>query len=355
MKIKTELLKDMLNKVIQGAGFNKFIPNSNLIELDFSGNLFKMSCTNGTETIQVSSEVSSKGEFFGAISADIFSKLISRQTCEYIDITVSDTAVKIKGNGVYLVEIVFDEENKAVVFPDVFGDYQDKESCQIDAQTIRSVLKYGKAAIATTDEIPCYTGFYCADKVVATDSFKLVINNVSMFDSPKLISGQAMELLKVFGEGGKITVYQREDELIFAADGIRLRTVLLDGIEDYAIDAIQQLADVEFMNTVRINRQALLDALNRVALFVTDYDEQCVSLQFDTESVILQSKSANGVEAVSYEDAIKLDACNYMIRIDLMMDMLKSLDANIIELSFGNDKAIKMCVPDVTQIIALYR
>ena len=60
MKIKTELLKDMLNKVIQGAGFNKFIPNSNLIELDFSGNLFKMSCTNGTETIQVSSEVPSE-------------------------------------------------------------------------------------------------------------------------------------------------------------------------------------------------------------------------------------------------------------------------------------------------------
>lgn len=354
MKIKTELLKEMISAAVKGAGNNKFLPITELIGIKAQDNILSLTCTDATNYIEVSEPVECE-PFYAAVNADIFAKLVGKITSNETEITVTENAVIIKGNGEYKIGIQLDEDGKAVKFENKFN--ADDDIWKVDKQTIKTetierILNVNKSALATTLELPCYTGYYCGKDVVSTDTYKITVLDTNIFDEPCLISPQVMELLSVF-KGDDINVYTKDDIMIFVDEKIKIFTHKLAGIEDFAIDSINRLMDSEFEKFCTFNRQAMINLLDRISLFVGPYDNNAVMLNFTDKGIQVSSRQSNGVEIIPYAGVSDVTPYQCSIDVNLLMTQLKSQTTDITELWYGNDKAIKMCSDDVTQIVCL--
>ena len=355
MKIKTLKLQEMVSKAIKGAGNNKLIPITGLIGIEVKDNKLSLICTDATNYIKVSEVVTDVEDFYVTVSAELFSKLISKMTCETVNIEISDNALIIKGNGEYKIDIQLDEYGSIVKFPDKFNEYplDIENDVYIKKETIDKVLNTNKAAIAVTMEIPCYTGYYFGKDIISTDTFKICATDINVFKEPCLISSQSMELLSVFDDE-KISVYNLPNNvMVFTTPNIQVYTVQLDGIEDFAVDAINGLIDTEFESMCKFDKQSMINLLDRISLFISPYDNNNITMTFTDDGILVKSKKSNGSELIKYTEKENYKPFECVLSVEMLLSQIKAQPGEVVELWYGNDTAIKMTCEDVTQIVAL--
>ena len=353
MKISTIKLQEMVSKIFAGMGNNKLIPITQYVQLEVKDNIFTISATDATNYIYVKEAVETE-DFYVVVDGNLFIQLINRMTCENVDLTLTDNCLIIKGNGEYKLDIQLDEEGQRVKFPEVLPEnYAEKDSKSISKETIVKILNTNKAALATTLEIPCYTGYYFGKDVISTDTYKICALDMNVFDEPMLISATVMELLKVITEDN-ISVYKIDDVIIWETPTTIIFSRELQGIENYQIDAITNLVNSDMENSCEINKSQLLNMLDRLSLFVSPYDQNNVRLQFTKEGIICTSKQSNGSELIPYVDKGN-EHKEFICLIDIVMlqSQIKAIPKDTFELFYGATNAIKICCEDVTQIISL--
>ena len=355
MKIKSNILKEMVSRVILGASNNKLIPITGLIGIELMNNDLSLTTTDATNYIKVTESVEDFNNFYVTVSAELFSKLISKMTSEYIDIEITDNALIVKGNGEYKLDIQLDEDGSVVKFPDKFSEYPlDITTVEyIKKETIDKVLNTNKAAVANTMEIPCYTGYYFGKDIISTDTFKICATDINVFKEPCLISPQAMDLLGVFTDD-VIDVYNLPNNImIFTTPKIQVYTIQLDGIEDFAVEPITELVNTEFESSCKFNKNTMVNLLDRISLFISPYDNNCITLTFTEEGILVKSKKSNGTELIKYTEKDNFKPFECVISVELFATQIKAQNTETVELWYGNDTAIKMTCDDVTQIVAL--
>ena len=352
LSIKTAVLQEMVNRAIKGAGQNKLIPITSLMAIQLKDKQLTLITTDASNTLYITHKLEAE-DFYCVVQAEQFSKLISKMTSENIILELVDSVLNVKGNGNYKLELPLDENGKAIKYPDPVADSQlDGESVTINLATIKSILNVNKAALATTLEEPVYTGYYVGDKVVTTDSYKICGLNVSLFEEPVLISPEMMELLGIM-TSEKINVYMQDDILEFVTDDCIVYGHKMSGIEEFAIDAINDLLDEEFECSCKVVKSDLLALLDRIGLFVSVYDDRMIILTFTDCGIEISSKQSNGVEVIPYAESKSIK--EYTCCIDLLMftQQIKANTADIIEIQFGNERSIKLVNGDVIQVVAL--
>lgn len=354
MKIKTSKLQEMVSKVIKCASNNKLIPMTGLIGIEVSDGILSLTCTDATNYMTVSETI--EGEpLYVTVSAELFSKLIGKITSVEVELSVTDNAFIIKGNGEYKLDIQLDEDGSVVKFPNKFKDcnLEENKKQTIKKSTIEKVLNTNKSALATTMEIPCYTGYYFGKDIISTDTFKITATDINVFNEPCLISSQAMELLSVFSTEN-VDVYMLDNNvMVFDTPNIKVYTIQLEGIEDFAVDAITGLVNTDFDSMCKFNKQMMINLLDRISLFISPYDSNCITLTFTEDGILVKSKKSNGSELIKYTETDNFKAFECTISVELLMAQLKAQSTETTELWYGNDTAIKMCSDDVTQIVAL--
>ena len=307
LTVNAEKLKEMVSRAVKGASNNKLIPITSLmkIELDESGE-FSLTTTDATNYLYIKDKTVIGDKFYAVVPVDVFSKLVAKTTCEAVVLEVVDNILKVKANGNYSIELPLDENGEMIKYPDPFKAYEkfNDSGCIINRSTVGVILETVKPALATTLENPCYTGYYVGDKIVATDTYKIASMNVDLFGTniSCLISPELMNLLAVMTEE-KIEVFFSEDSIIFKTDNCIVVGKVMEGIEDYAIDAISDLVSVEFNSYCKIPKSALLQLLDRLSLFVGTYDKNAVRLTFTKDGMQVESKASNGVEIIKYVDS----------------------------------------------------
>ena len=351
LKIKTLKLQEMVSKSIKGASNNKMIPITGLMAISCKKGVLTLTTTDASNTLKIIEKDMQAEDFYVTVQTDIFSKLVSKTTAETITLTLKDNSLEVKGNGTYNIELPLDEEGELIKFPEYKFNEKAAKSV-INLSSIKSILNANKAAIADTLEVPCLTGYYFDDKVITTDTFKVCSNDIKLFNDKILLPSSLIELLAIMDEE-KINVQISGTNILFTTKNVIIHGSELEGIEDYPAEAIDAYVKTEFESMCKIPKSALLSVLDRLALFVSDYDKNGIYLTFSKDGLLISSKRDNGTELIKYQSSENFQPFTCCADIELLKSQVSAQDSEVTELWYGHDKAIKMISGKITQIVAL--
>ena len=355
LTINTSTLQSMVAKAMKGASCNKMIPLTGLMAIHLNKEMHRLTLltTDATNYLYVRENKVEGDEFYVVIQAEMFAKLISKMTCEKVTLELKDNTLIVKGNGKYSIELPLDEEGELIKYPNpMSGKALVGDTETVNLSTIKLILNTAKSALANTLEVPCYTGYYVGNKVVATDTYKICGINIKLWDEPALVSPEMMSLLDIFTEE-KIAVYRDGNTMVFNTDNCTVYGSLMDSIDDYQIEAIDGLLEQGFESSCKLTKSALLQLLDRLALFVSPYDKNGVYLTFTKDGLQIESKQANSVELIPYAESEGFRDFTCCVDIEMFHSQVKANTGDAITIHYGEENAIKITDGNVAQVVAL--
>lgn len=353
--MSTEKLKEMVSRAVKGVGNNKLIPLTSLMAITLKNNRFILTTTDATNYLYIIEDKILGEDFYAVVDANVFSKLISKMTCEHVILEVRDdlNCLQVKGNGTYKIELPVDENGEYIKYPDPYSKVSDTQDCGvINRTTISVILDTIKPALATTLENPCYTGYYVGNNVLATDTYKIASLDLKLLDDAKLISSEMMDLLAVMNTE-KIKVDIVANDIIYSTPDCIVMGKLMEGLDEFAIDPIMELVNTEFEHSCSIPKSALLQLLDRLSLFVGTYDKNAIYLTFTREGLQISSKAASGVEIIDYVSSKDFTDFTCAIDIQMLTNEVKAIQSDVVDIQYGEDNAIKLVDGNITIIVAL--
>lgn len=354
LEIKTTTLQDMVSKASKCVSNNKLIPLTSLMSIKVKNNTLLLTTTDATNYFYIKSTEKAECEDFEvSVLADLFIKLVQKTTSDTISISLETNALKIKGNGDYTLEILPDENGNPIKFPVKYNSDDFRNDLGIiKLSTVNKIINYNKPSLAVSVELPSLTSYYCGDKVVTSDSYKICSTGVKVFDKPMLISARLMDILSIMSDED-IRITSSEKDILFSTDNEIVYSPIVEGIDTYPIKPITQLIESDFPSTCKISRTAVVDLLDRLALFVSPYDKKGINLTFTKDGVMFSSKKSSGVELVPYITSENFAEYSCCVDVELLKSQIATQDGESIELSYGSKIAIKMTTNDIIQIVAL--
>ena len=353
LKIKTEKLKEMVSRAIKGASNNKLIPITSLMAVQLKDHVLTIITTDATNYLYIKEDKIEGDDFYVVVPVEVFSKLIARMTCETITLAVESNILQVKGNGNYNIELPMDEEGEAIKYPDPLGEVKlQGEGKEIHLSTIQTILNSVKPSLAMTLEIPCYTGYYVGDKVVATDTYKIAMMDTKISDEAMLVSPEAMNLLAVM-TSEKINMDIVDNVIVFTSPDCIVYCTKMEGFDEFDYDGLSGAVNAKFPSTCKIPKNSLLQVLDRLALFVSPYDKNGIHLTFTTDGLQISSKSSSGVELIPYSESKKFKNFSCDIDIAMLLSQIKAQATDMLEIHYGADTSIKMVDGNIIQVTAL--
>ena len=353
LTINTSTLQNMVAKSMKGASCNKMIPLTGLMAIELKDHLLTLITTDATNYLYVREDKVEGDDFYVVIQAEMFSKLISKLTCEKVSLDLKDNTLMVTGNGKYSIELPLDEEGELIKYPNPLATFTSAgEEMTVNLSTIKLILNTAKAALADTLEVPCYTGYYVGHKIVATDTYKICGIDIKLWDEPALISPEMMSLLDIFTDE-KFVAVRNDNTMVFESANCTVYGTLMDSIDDYQIEAIDGLLAQDFESSCKITKSALLQLLDRLALFVSPYDKNGVYLTFTRDGLQVESKQANSIEVIPYAESKGFRDFTCCIDIEMLHSQVKANTGDGITICYGEDSAIKIVDGNVAQVVAL--
>jgi DNA polymerase III sliding clamp (beta) subunit (PCNA family) len=356
MTINTEVLKGLVQRAAKGAIGNNLAPITNMMELELIDGNLRLTTTDLSSYLSIL-----QGEVTGdnmriVLTADIFSRLVGRTTSENITITQTELeSVVIKGNGTYTLPLPLDGNGDPVRFKDIDLEWKKVKGKTVNLSALESLLRVNKASIARGVEAPCYTGYYCGeDSVVTTDRYKVCRNAVRIFDDTTLLQDSFVELFAVLLDE-KVTLKKKGDAVMVKTPSAVIVGEVNDDIENFAIDAINNLIYSEFPYYVVLHKAALLEAIERITLFMDEQvDKGALNLLFTKKGLELSTMGSKNNEVIAYQDDKQFSPFEASIDVTFFKDLIKVQPGDSIDLWYGSDVAVKMATDFVSQVVALY-
>lgn len=354
MKLRTELLKDMISKSVKAASDNKLIPITSLIKIEAKDGEIILETTDATNYLYVKGKTESADSLYAVVGVDIFSKLVAKTTSEFIELSVANDMplLKVRGNGDYTIEMPLDENGGLIVYPDPVSeikgiDFEDT----VKRLVVSNILTSVKPSLATTYENPCYIGYYIGSRVLATDSYKIAGLKEAFCTKETLVSPEVMDLLGVM-TADTIKVEAHNNQFVYRTDDVIVYGPEMGGKEDFAVEPIENLLDTVFEYSCKLDKNIFLSVLDRLSLFISPYDKNAVRLTFAKDGLQISSKASSGIEVIPYKDGFAGSfTCD--IDIEMLTQEVKAVQSDTVSLQYGEDNAIKLEDGNLSIVVAL--
>lgn len=357
LELKTEVLQKMVNKSIHGASNNKLIPLTSYVSVSWSPSVLHMLTTDGMNYLEVATTLDGveADAFTAVVRADTFAKLVRKLSGDSVKLDLSDKYLVVESGGTYKLELLLDDDDNPVPFRMPFDNLVGKEKLgDIDRETINRVMTSLKPSLAVSTAQPHYCCYRVGDEIIATDTSLISVLNKKVFDVARLISAECMNLLDVItADGASVSAYKVEDAVVFVSGSDCLFTRVPAGIENYNADAIKGFTSSDFPYHCTLSVGALIDTLERIALFIGEYDAGAVNFAFDADGVTISSKNTSGVEQVQYETNDQEDEYTCIMDINSALTVFKAQTSQVVDVYYGADQTIKIVDGDLVTIVAL--
>ena len=141
--------------------------------------------------------------------------------------------------------------------------------------------------------------------------------------------------------------------IVFSTNTMKLFAKPQKGIEDYPIDAILEYENQESTSTCAVSKSLLLGVLDRLSLFISDFDVNGVYLNFTTEGVKVTSKNNAGSETIPYTESTNFEPSVCLVSVDALKKQVNARSGDILYIQYGLPNALKFVDKDITHIVAL--
>ena len=354
IELETVLFKDMVSKARKGASNNNMIPLTSMMAIELQDNKLTLITTDSRNYLYVIQDNIPGNDFYAVVIVDTFAALVAKTTSETIHLDLKGNSLEFVGNGKYSIELP-EEEGEMIEFPDPRQDVELDVLDDIHLTKINTILNTVKPSLATTMEELCYTGYYCGDSVIATDGEKISCMNVKLWDEPRIIPAQTMDLLSLM-TAENIAVEAGEDIVIFSTPDCVVDGRTMKCLEDFDYDGILGALDLEYASTCKVKKSSLLQLLDRISLFVTQkVDNNEVFLTFTDKGIQVSSKASSGVELIKYLESDSFEPFSCTIDIGMLVGEIKSLADDAVEIWYGdeNEVSIKFTEGKITKVLSL--
>lgn len=362
IKLKTSVFRDMLNKAVKVCTFNKMLPLTGLVEIEFNEKGISMKTTDNITTLIVTEPVEGLEPVRVVVDASIITALVNKITTDEIELVISNSSLTITGNGVYNLEIRVDESGEVVVLPAIDQELANKAEKEFDFKGIAERLSICNSAIAVGEDEKELKNYYLKDVIVATDQTKVstVTNVDAMKDDELFIREEFGGYLISLGFIKAKYIVSGEKLVIVGENFVLSTTMILEQSENFknsTLLGVKGLLDYNYVNRVKLKKAEILDLLDRAGLFISEYDNKSINFTFLDNEVKVTNLKGTCDEVLTYEE--KALAENFVeitavLNIEWLKQLLSVLPGEVIEFQFDNtDRAIKIVDGNITQIISI--
>ena len=352
MKISTTILKDAVAKSIKGSSNNNNLPLTSMIGIKLSGGKLRLLSTDMVNTLCVIIDKVAGDDVDITVSADLFSKLISKVTSESVEMTVNDGVLNVKANGSYKIPIVSDE-NGDVSFPDITVDTTLLAPVNVKLTSILNVFNINRASLLDSVDSPL-GGYMCTNEaVISTNGGILTSNKLRLFGDDDLLIPPQMMYLLTLNDVEDITMYTDGNTLYFVTDNLIVAGSELSGKEEYPVEDIADYFNIEFNSSCKVPRELLLSVIDRLMLFISSFDKNCATFTFTRTGINISSKAGSSDELIRYVGSENFKEFSCEVNIPAFKKLVSASPLDTITLYYGDDSVIAIKDGNVSQILAL--
>lgn len=339
--ISTKSLQAMAGKLSK-CSTNKLLEITKYWHLVVTDKGFEMTAMDGSNYI-TAKDPAVKGSLDAIVRADQFGKLIDKTSVDKVVLELKENYLRVVGNGDYKVEIVLGE-----TYP--FYEVPEKVA-KLEAETagLKKINTYNKSAVSTTLADGYLTGYYVSgSEAVTSDSIKICINPVEVFEEPVLLTAEMMTLATALS-GEKFTIQAWDNKVMMLDDTTVIYGAQLDGIEEFPdVDAF---AEMEFASNVKLSKLGITAILDRLTLFLDSFDKSEIMLEF-TDKTLKISTGKGSFEEIAYAEANGVEPFVCNVNVVYFKDIVSAVQNEYFYLHFGEETMIEVVDGDVIFILA---
>lgn len=354
MKISTPILKDAVAKAVKGSSNNGRIPLTSKMGIKLSDGKLRLLTTDATNNMCVIIDKVVGADVDITVDAELFSKLISKLTCESVEMKVDGGALVVVGNGTHKIGIDSDDDGN-VIFPDIRTEF-DGEPKIVKLTYIMNAYNVNKASLSKEEDDRIeLTGYMCTDRVISTNGSILTSNNISLFgkDESYLISPNMMFLLTLC-DTEDIKLYVAEDgTLNFVTDNLIISGKELINKEEYPLEDILEYFNIEPESTCKVPKELFLSVIDRLMLFVQPFDKNCANFTFSRVGIKISSQSGSSDETIKYVESKNFKDFSCEVNIPALKQLVTATPSDTISIGYGDESVLIFKEGNITQVLSL--
>lgn len=298
-----------------------------------------MTCTDldiGIQTSAIESVVSENGKI--AVDAKFFYEIIRRLDGEDVKIILADN-MKVNitcGNSNY--DILSQDPSE---FPDL-PSVQKSEKYQMSQLTLKNMLRQTLFSVAMDSSKPVFTGELFELKnntlnIVSVDGYRISLRSTEMpqFSSDKdvIVMGKNLqELSKILStkDDDFVDIYTENDHILFDLGMALVTSRLIAG----EFIRYNQSFSGDYTTEVTINKNALLQCLDRASLITRDDKKSPVIISIKNNSLEITAKSEMGSALEEMHCNVDGDDMILAFNPKYLKDALRAIDDEDIKIRF---------------------
>lgn len=353
MIIDTEVLQEKCKKILDAIGTKSKIA-SDTLELEVYEGALYLNATDKEYFVSVKLPLSEPEEFHAVVKASRFLSLISKITTKTITLKVTSNYLSIKGNGNYKEPLIFNGDKlvelSRIEIDNVTTDFTIKNSI------LQSILKYNGKILYTDGFKKELTdsAFYVDNLGAITLSHSACINSFTLEQPVSLLlSEKLVKLFRLFkSDDIHFTMGfdprpdgEVQQKVIFADSDVMLTAILTTDtqlISKFPVRGIRARADKVAPYSAVINKDMLLDAIERLSLF--SLSDSSVFIRFTADGVFLSPENPEKSDDPVGEEVDFVNVCellcdtSYLAKFNVedLIIILETCEDKFLTLSFGD-------------------
>lgn len=329
-KINTAKMTHILSKVSNGVGKKYTQPITECLYLGLTerGKLVIRS-TNGINFVTMfAREVEGEaGEC--VVKADTLIKLVEKTTKPDLSFNLKEDYLEVKGNGTYKVPVINEE------FPSYEFDTEAPE-IEINTDVIKRMFKINESAIAKELLMPCLTGYNVGENCITTDGIKMCLNSTKITEDRVLITQALADLISKTFTADTVTIQKDANKILICSDTITIFGTELDGLREYP--DISGVMSFEYSNTASVSKKELLSILDRLSLFVDQFDNNGIRINFEADSIEIEDFKANSHESMEYVDKTQEEeSVQLLVNAEFLDDILSATSSDVVQIQYDSN------------------
>lgn len=373
MIFKTKNLQEVCSKILPAVETSEMSSISDVLQLKARNGILTLAVTNREYYVEVSIDTVEDVDFNATVNASLFLKLVSQLTAEDIEMVVDGNVLKVKANGVYKFPLIFDDD-KLMELPTIELENVVKEF-DIPSSILNSILTYNVRELDKgTIVLPVQRMFYVDENGAITFTTGACVNSFELAEPVRiLLNKRLVKLFKLFKDCPvhfklAYDAYEGSDELIqtkvmFETGDITITSILTcdnNVLSQVTVSAIRGRANNVYPYSVVINKNELMQTLNRLMLFTSSSSEievkSNIMFTFGVDGVVVSDVRGDNQEKIKYLNEVSGLTNGYKAVLDIvdLKMTLETCNESTITMAFGDGSAfvisrgnIKNVIPEV--------
>jgi DNA polymerase III subunit beta len=343
--MNTAKMNSILGRLAKGVGSSKILPITEYLKLELVEGTLSIVATDSANFIEHVEQKVEGEDGIAIVKADKLIKLVSKTTKSAIEFTLKETHLEVKGNGTYKVELFETNEYPTYDFN------TDIKGVAVKTSTLKKAFAVNKSAIATEMLMPCLTGYNIGSDVITTDGVKMCLNDTTILHEQRaLIPQKLADLLSVLNTE-EVYIQKEGNKLLFTTESVTIFGTELEGLEEYP--DISVVTTLQFPNYAIVKRQQLLDALDRLSLFVDNTTNYGVKFTFSDDFLYIEDLKEKSTEKVGYVEKSQEEAdVELLFNISYVTDLLSALGKEDLSLYYSSELPLKIKEESVTLVLS---